>query len=99
MRFVVSAPFESARYCHCHNCQRRTGTSSAANARLPLEAFEVVQGAERLRSWQPPGGQGDPGIRPQYRQWVSSAVSWETIPDDGLPRFDGPGGPGQVPPP
>jgi hypothetical protein len=80
-----------------------------------------VKGAERLRFWQPEGGQakwycgdcgghlysrpdaadhvfvrlgaldGDPEIRPGYRQWVSSAVSWETIPEDGLPRFDGPG--------
>ena len=32
----------------------------------------------------------DPGIRPSARQWVSSAASWEPIPDDGLPRFDGP---------
>lgn len=31
----------------------------------------------------------DPGIRPQYRQFVRSAVSWEAIPDDGLPRHDG----------
>ncbi len=29
----------------------------------------------------------DPGIRPEYRQYVDSAVSWETIPDDGLPRY------------
>jgi hypothetical protein len=33
----------------------------------------------------------EPGIRPEYRQWVSSAVSWESIPDDGLPRYDGAG--------
>jgi hypothetical protein len=32
----------------------------------------------------------DPGIRPQWRQWVDSAPSWEPIPDDGLPRFGGP---------
>ncbi len=32
----------------------------------------------------------DPGIRPQHRQWVDSAASWEPIPDDGLPRFGGP---------
>jgi hypothetical protein len=121
VRFEVSAPFESARYCHCHNCQRRTGTSSAANARVAAEAFTVLQGEELLSDWQPEGGQAkwycvdcgghlfsrpdgaqhvfvrlgaldaDPGIRPEYRQWVSSAVSWETIPDDGLPRFDGAG--------
>ncbi len=32
--------------------------------------------------------EGDPGIRPEYRQWLSSAVLWEEIPDDGLPRYD-----------
>jgi hypothetical protein len=31
----------------------------------------------------------DPGIRPQYRQFVASAVPWEPIPDDGLPRYPG----------
>jgi hypothetical protein len=29
----------------------------------------------------------DPGIRPQYRQFVDSAASWEPIPDDGLARY------------
>jgi hypothetical protein len=32
--------------------------------------------------------EGDPGIRPESRQWVSSAAAWEPIPDDGLPRYD-----------
>jgi hypothetical protein len=31
---------------------------------------------------------GDPGIRPQWRQFVAYAASWEPIPDDGLPRYD-----------
>jgi hypothetical protein len=30
----------------------------------------------------------DPGIRPQYRQFVAYAAPWEPVPDDGLPRFD-----------
>jgi hypothetical protein len=30
----------------------------------------------------------DPGIRPEYRQYVAYAAPWEPIPDDGLPRFD-----------
>jgi hypothetical protein len=30
----------------------------------------------------------DPGIRPQWRQYVAYAVPWEPIPDDGLPRYD-----------
>ena len=32
---------------------------------------------------------GDPGIRPQWHQWLDSAPDWEPIPDDGLPRFSG----------
>jgi hypothetical protein len=31
---------------------------------------------------------GDPGIRPQWRQFVAYAADWEPIPDDGLPRYD-----------
>ena len=31
----------------------------------------------------------DPGVRPSYRQFVAYAASWEPIPDDGLPRYDG----------
>jgi hypothetical protein len=30
----------------------------------------------------------DPGIRPQHRQFVAYAASWEPIPNDGLPRYD-----------
>jgi hypothetical protein len=30
---------------------------------------------------------GDPGVRPQWRQYVAYAAPWEEIPDDGLPRF------------
>lgn len=29
---------------------------------------------------------GDPGVRPSYRQFVAYAAEWDTIPDDGLPR-------------
>jgi hypothetical protein len=31
---------------------------------------------------------GDPGVRPQLHQWVSSAAVWEPLPDDGLPRHE-----------
>ena len=32
----------------------------------------------------------DPGVRPQYHSFVGWRVPWEELPDDGLPRFDGP---------
>jgi len=30
---------------------------------------------------------GDPGIKPSARQFVTYAAPWEPIPDDGLPRY------------
>lgn len=33
---------------------------------------------------------GDPGIRPQYHSFVASKAAWETVPEDGLPQYDGP---------
>ena len=30
---------------------------------------------------------GDPGIRPQWHQFVANAAVWEPLPDDGLPRY------------
>jgi hypothetical protein len=30
---------------------------------------------------------GDPGIVPQWHQYVAYAAGWEEIPDDGLPRY------------
>lgn len=32
---------------------------------------------------------GDPGIRPTAHAFVDSAVQWEAIPEDGLPRYPG----------
>jgi hypothetical protein len=31
----------------------------------------------------------DPGIRPQYHSFAASKAVWETLPEDGLPRYDG----------
>jgi hypothetical protein len=118
VRFRISAPFSSAGYCHCTHCQRRTGTGSSANGRVPREGFRLLQGEEQLRGFQPPGGipklfcrscgsalfsgdplsdaevavrlgtlDRDPGIRPQYRQFLRSAVSWEPVPQDDLTRY------------
>lgn len=32
---------------------------------------------------------GDPGVRPAFRQHVDTAAAWEPLPDDGLPRHGG----------
>jgi hypothetical protein len=114
VRFEVTEPFEASMYCHCTRCQRRSGTAASVNGRTTPAAFRIVQGEDRIRSWDPPDGaakcfcadcgsalfsrspsslgvrlgavDGDPGIRPSYRQYVAYAAPWEPIPDDGLPR-------------
>jgi hypothetical protein len=115
VRFEISEPFEFSMYCHCTRCQRRTGTAASVNARTNPDAFRIVQGEDRIRSWDPPDAgaekffcgdcgsalfslspssvgirlgavDGDPGVRPSYRQYVAYAAVWEPIPDDGLPR-------------
>jgi hypothetical protein len=56
VRYEITAPFLSAGYCHCTRCQRRTGTGSSANGRVPQSGFRLLQGAEQLRSFAPPTG-------------------------------------------
>ncbi len=118
IRFEITAPFISAGYCHCTHCQRRTGTGSSVNGRVPREGFRLLEGSEALQSFKPPTGvpklfcgrcgsalfsgdpfsdeevavrlgtlDGDPGIRPEFRQFTDSAPAWELIPQDGLTRY------------
>jgi hypothetical protein len=56
VRFEVSEPFLGSTYCHCTRCQRRTGAGASANARVNADAFRVISGDDRLRSWAPPDG-------------------------------------------
>jgi hypothetical protein len=117
VRFEVTAPFDTAGYCHCKRCQRRSGALWSLNAMVAPDALRIVAGADAIRTWRPADGSpktfcaacgghlysgdestgvvgvrlgtldGDPGIRPQWHQWLESAPDWEPIPDDGLPRF------------
>lgn len=118
MRFEITAPFTTSGYCHCTHCQRRTGTASSVNGRVPQEGFRLLEGEQAIRAFSPPTGRPklfcshcgsalfsgdpfnddevavrlgvldrDPGIRPQYRMFVESAVTWEPIPEDGLRRY------------
>jgi hypothetical protein len=56
VRFEVTTPLYSSTYCHCTRCQRRTGTAASANARAAADSFRILQGEDRLRSWQPETG-------------------------------------------
>jgi hypothetical protein len=56
VRWQLSEPPVSARYCHCTRCQRRTGTAASASAAVVPGSFHVVQGEDRLKAWKPEGG-------------------------------------------
>ncbi len=117
VRFEVTAEPESASWCHCTRCQRRTGTAASVQARLSPGSLCIITGEDLLTAWQPPDGfakvfcsscgsqmwsvspdgetfsvrfgvfDGDPGIRPNCHQFVAYAAVWDSIPEDGLPRF------------
>jgi hypothetical protein len=57
-----------------------TGCGSAVFAQDPEDHARVIVRMAAI--------DGDPGVRPQARQFVAYAAAWEPIPDDGLPRFD-----------
>src|SRR3954471_23501181 len=53
--FEITAPFETAGYCHCKRCQKRSGALWSANAMLAKEGLGLVRGADKVRQWTPPG--------------------------------------------
>jgi hypothetical protein len=56
VRFELTEPPRTAGYCHCTRCQRRTGTSSSAQARVDGRTLRIVQGEELIASWRHPDG-------------------------------------------
>jgi hypothetical protein len=56
VRFEVTAPLQSANYCHCTRCQRRSGTAASANARPEPGSFRILSGEQCLRTWKPASG-------------------------------------------
>ena len=52
VRFALSEPPTAAGYCHCTRCQRRTGTSQSAQARIDGATFTLTAGAELVKAWR-----------------------------------------------
>lgn len=76
VRFEVTEPLQSAGYCHCMRCQRRTGTAASASGRIVPGSLRVLQGEELVKGWFPPDG---------FSKWfcsVCGAHIWSQSPDD-----------------
>ena len=56
VRFQVTEPFDSAGYCHCHRCQRRSGVPWSFNGLVAPSGFELTAGAEDVTTWMPEEG-------------------------------------------
>jgi hypothetical protein len=57
VRFEISAPLrDTAVYCHCTRCQRRTGAGAAASTRIEPGSLTYTQGEEHIRTWAPEDG-------------------------------------------
>jgi hypothetical protein len=76
VRYDVTEPLVVASYCHCTRCQRRTGTSSSANARTVPGSVRIVAGEELVRTWEPPDG------APKAFCTVCGSALWSLSPDD-----------------
>ncbi len=66
-------PPDGAWKCFCGEC------GGALWSRDPRDAGRI---SVRLGVFD-----GDPGVRPEYRQYVAYAAPWEPVPDDGLAHY------------
>jgi hypothetical protein len=56
IRFALGKKPQTAGYCHCTRCQRRTGTAASAQARIDGRTLQLLQGEDLLRAWRHPDG-------------------------------------------
>jgi hypothetical protein len=76
VRFDLAERPVSAGWCHCTRCQRRTGTSGSAQARIAPGSLRVVSGDELIRAYEPAGG-----FAKMFCSACGSAL-WSRSPDD-----------------
>jgi hypothetical protein len=55
VRFEVTPPFTTFRYCHCSRCQKASGAAHAANAFLPATQFKWLAGEALVKRFDLPG--------------------------------------------
>lgn len=75
VRFELTQRPEAAVYCHCHRCQRRTGTAASANARIAPGSLRITAGEELVQTWRPEDG------APKAFCGACGSALWSLAPD------------------
>lgn len=119
VRFEVDTTPEGIRFCHCESCKKLSGGGSTANVRAPSGAIRIVEGEDRVQTYQPPEGSAKtfcrvcgsnlfgggwpeseiasvrlsaldtpPDRKPERHIFMRSVAPWESVPEDGVPRFE-----------
>ena len=76
VRYEISEPLETAVYCHCRRCQRRTGAAASASARIASGSLRILSGEELITDWAP-----DAGFVKVFCRGCGGAL-WSRHPDD-----------------
>lgn len=66
--------------CHCLDCQRRSGSAFATQARFPAEAVEI---AGEAREWSRRGDEGGTSVH-RFCPHCGSDVCYEVVEDPGI---------------
>jgi hypothetical protein len=79
VRYEVTEPLVWAAYCHCTRCQRRTGSSASAQARVAPGSFRITAGEELVSTYDP----GDDGFLKCFCSHCGSAL-WAVNPSGSV---------------
>jgi hypothetical protein len=56
VKFEVTEPPDTLRYCHCESCKKLSGGTATVNGRVPSTAIRILEGEDLLQTFQPPEG-------------------------------------------
>jgi hypothetical protein len=76
VRFEITEEPESAGYCHCTRCQRRTGTAASAQAKVRPGSVRITSGEDLVRTYAP-----EEGFTKSFCSCCGSAL-FSSAPDD-----------------
>lgn len=79
IKYRVDGALGDVRYCYCVECRKASGSAYTANAQIPSENFEILEGENLLGSYE-----SSPG---KFRYFCSNCASPIYAALDSQPEF------------